>query len=111
MDLAAQARDAGLELRNAYRNAEFELFYQPLIGLATGEVRGFEALIRWHHPERGVIAPAEFIPVAEEIGLIGPIGEWVIREACVQAAAWPQPMHVAVNLSPSSSSSARTSCR
>ena len=101
MDLAARARRTlELELRNAYRNTEFELFYQPLIRLATGEVRGFEALIRWHHPERGVIAPAEFIPVAEEIGLIGPIGEWVIREACTQAARWPHPMHVAVNLSP-----------
>jgi len=89
-----------LDLRKAYATGEFELYYQPLVSLATGQVSGFEALLRWRHPERGMISPVEFIPLAEEIGLIVPLGEWVLRKACADAAAWPVPVKVAVNLSP-----------
>jgi diguanylate cyclase (GGDEF)-like protein/PAS domain S-box-containing protein len=88
-----------LDLRKALLADQFELYYQPLIQLASGEVAGFEALIRWNHPERGLVGPNEFIPVAEEIGLIVPLGEWVLRQACRDAAAWPGKITVAVNLS------------
>ena len=92
------------DLRRAIPNGQFELYYQPEVSVATGEIVGAEALIRWHHPERGLITPNSFIPVAEETGLIVPIGEWVLREACLQARAWrdccPIPMRLAVNLSP-----------
>jgi predicted signal transduction protein with EAL and GGDEF domain len=101
MDRRIQARRSlELDLRKAFVNGEFELFYQPLINLGTNEVSAFEALLRWHHPERGMISPAEFIPLAEEIGLIVPLGEWVLRQACMQAATWPCDIKVAVNLSP-----------
>ena len=79
---------------------ELELHYQPLVDLASGEVTGFEALMRWQHPERGMIPPVEFIPVAEETGLIAPLGAWVLRQACADAARWPRHVKVAVNLSP-----------
>ena len=82
------------------RNGEFELYYQPLVNLERNEICGFEALLRWHHPERGMVSPAEFIPLAEETGLIVPIGEWVLRQACAEAATWPEHIKVAVNLSP-----------
>ena len=88
------------DLRKALAAGEFELYYQPLVTLETGVICGFEALLRWHHPVRGIVAPAEFIPLAEEIGLIVPIGEWVLRQACAEAAAWPDDLKVAVNLSP-----------
>jgi len=88
------------DLRVALERKQLRLHYQPTIDLATSEVVGFEALARWHHPERGMITPAEFIPVAEEIGLIVPLGEWVLRKACLDAAAWPDDIKVAVNLSP-----------
>jgi diguanylate cyclase (GGDEF)-like protein/PAS domain S-box-containing protein len=101
MDRRLQARRLlEIDLRKAYAQSEFELFYQPLVNLKSGRVSGFEALIRWRHPERGLVSPAEFIPVAEEIGLIVPIGEWVLHEACREAATWPGDIHVAVNLSP-----------
>jgi EAL domain-containing protein (putative c-di-GMP-specific phosphodiesterase class I) len=74
--------------------------YQPQINLRTKEIIGIEALLRWDHPERGAIPPAEFIPVAEETGLIVPIGQWVLRQACLDAAQWPASIRVAVNLSP-----------
>jgi EAL domain-containing protein (putative c-di-GMP-specific phosphodiesterase class I) len=90
-----------LDLRKAFANGEFELFYQPLINLNTDTVSGFEALLRWRHPDRGMIAPAEFIPLAEEIGLIVPLGEWVLRQACSEAVRWPAGLKIAVNLSPS----------
>jgi len=80
---------------------EFELFYRPLVNLVSKQVVGFEALLRWRHPERGMVSPAEFIPVAEEIGMIVPLGEWVIRRACAEAASWQGDIKVAVNLSPS----------
>ena len=89
-----------LALRKAFENGEFELYYQPVLNLGKGAVRCCEALIRWHHPQRGMVSPAEFIPVAEDIGLIVALGEWVIRQACFDAAQWPGDVGVAVNLSP-----------
>ena len=101
MDARLQARRAiELELRRAVANDEFELYYQPLIDLRADRMCGFEALIRWRHPTRGMVSPVEFIPVAEETGLIVPIGEWVLRRACTEACRWPEPLKVAVNLSP-----------
>lgn len=87
-------------MHNAIANNEFELHYQPQVHIPTAELIGFEALIRWHHPELGLVSPSEFIPIAEETGMILPIGEWVLREACREAAAWSSPCKVAVNLSP-----------
>lgn len=89
-----------LDLRNALVANEFEIYYQPLVTLESGAISGLEALVRWRHPMHGLVAPAEFIPLAEEIGLIVPIGEWVLRQACVEAAKWPNDLKVAVNLSP-----------
>ena len=98
---AQQRKMLEADLRRALDAESFELHYQPMIDLASGEVCGFEALIRWNHPERGLVGPLEFIAVAEEIGLIIPIGKWVLREACKQAALWPHfGEGVAVNLSP-----------
>jgi diguanylate cyclase (GGDEF)-like protein len=89
-----------LDLRHALSNGEFRLFYQPIVNLQTGAVTSFEALIRWQHPVRGLIPPGDFIPLAEELGLIVPIGEWVINRACADAATWAEHIKVAVNLSP-----------
>jgi diguanylate cyclase (GGDEF)-like protein len=101
MDAQMQARRVlELDLRRALAANEFELYYQPLIDLATKDISGFEALARWNHPERGVVPPDEFIPVLEEIGLIGTLGDWVIKQACADAAKWPGKLSVAVNLSP-----------
>jgi diguanylate cyclase (GGDEF)-like protein len=88
-----------LDLRGAIARNEFELYYQPLIHLATVSVTGFEALLRWHHPVRGLVLPAEFIPLAEETGMIVAIGEWVLRTACAEATNWPVDISVSVNLS------------
>ena len=100
MDLQMQTRRImEQDLRKALPGGEFELYYQPVVNLASGEISGFEALIRWNHPEKGMISPATFIPLAEEIGFIVPIGEWVIRQACATAARWPDDLHVAVNIS------------
>ncbi len=88
------------DLRKALAANEFELYYQPEVNLASNKISGFEALIRWNHPERGIVAPNAFIPMAEEIGLIAPIGEWVIKQACSAAAHWPDGISVAVNVSP-----------
>jgi diguanylate cyclase (GGDEF)-like protein len=102
MDAKMKARrELDMDLRNALLNAEFELYYQPLVNLKTNEITTFEALLRWNHPVRGLISPAEFIPVAEETGLIIPLGEWVLRRACQETAKWPDQIKVAVNLSPS----------
>ncbi|MBV8841072.1 MAG: EAL domain-containing protein [Alphaproteobacteria bacterium] len=87
------------ELRLAVERHELRLFYQPQARI-DGEVIGFEALLRWHHPTRGMVQPGLFIPVAEESGLIIQLGEWVLREACREAASWPNPLQIAVNLSP-----------
>ncbi len=88
-----------VELREALQKNQFELYYQPIVQLENDGLGGFEALIRWNHPERGLVPPMEFIPVAEETGLIVAIGEWVLREACRTAARWPSELKVAVNLS------------
>jgi diguanylate cyclase (GGDEF)-like protein len=101
MDALMQARRAlELDLRKALANGEFEIYYQPLVNLESEQICGFEALLRWHHPERGLIAPGDFIPLAEETGLIVPIGEWVLRQSCAEAATWPEDIDLAVNLSP-----------
>ena len=88
------------ELRTALQEGQFVLHYQPLASLDSGDVIGFEALLRWNHPERGEVSPSTCIPLAEETGLIIPIGEWVLREACREAATWSKPLKIAVNLSP-----------
>jgi len=87
------------DLRNALSNDEFELHYHPIVDIQTREIASVEALIRWRHPQRGLIAPAEFIQVAEETGLINPIGNWVLRKACSDAMRWPSNVKVSVNLS------------
>ena len=93
-------RTLEMDLRKGLERNEFHVVYQPLVTLANGEISGCEALLRWQHPERGAVSPAEFIPVAEEIGLISGLGEWVLREACREAARWPGEVKVAVNFSP-----------
>jgi diguanylate cyclase (GGDEF)-like protein/PAS domain S-box-containing protein len=101
MDLWAQERRAlEIDLRSALRNEELKLFFQPLIGARAHETIGFEALLRWQHPRRGLVGPDDFIECAEQWGLICKIGEWVLNEACLQAAQWPSTLKVAVNLSP-----------
>jgi EAL domain-containing protein (putative c-di-GMP-specific phosphodiesterase class I) len=91
------------DLRKALERSELMLFYQPQMNLGSGMVTGVEALIRWQHPQRGMVSPADFIPLAEDTGLIGPIGEWVLREACRQNRLWQQrglpPLRMAVNVS------------
>ena len=89
-----------VDLRQAIEAGQFHLVYQPLIDAKSQKLIGFEALIRWNHPKRGLVPPNVFIPVAEESGLMGPIGEWVIDEACKAAASWPKPITVALNISP-----------
>ncbi|MBB5695293.1 bifunctional diguanylate cyclase/phosphodiesterase [Muricoccus pecuniae] len=101
MDARMQLRRVlELDLRRALTAGEFELHYQPVVEVATRRVRGAEALIRWRHPERGLVSPDSFIPLAEEIGLIVPLGEWVLIRACKEAVTWPGVPKVAVNLSP-----------
>jgi diguanylate cyclase (GGDEF)-like protein len=95
-----ERRDLEMDLRQALANGEFELHYQPLVNLQTNEISAFEALLRWHHPTKGLISPADFVPIAEETGLIVSIGEWVLRTACKETANWPDHVKVAVNLSP-----------
>ncbi|WP_443136730.1 putative bifunctional diguanylate cyclase/phosphodiesterase [Methylobacterium sp. Leaf113] len=102
------AMEAGLQrrraleqdLRTAFAAGALEVHYQPILGAGSGQLTGFEALLRWRHPERGFVPPAEFVPLAEETGLIGPIGDWVLGRACAEAAGWPGHLRVAVNLSP-----------
>ncbi|UWU77343.1 EAL domain-containing protein [Bradyrhizobium huanghuaihaiense] len=97
---ARQRRQLELDLRQALARGEFEVHYQPLVDLAANVVTGCEALLRWRHPGRGMVSPADFIPVAEDTGLIGEIGEWVLKQACNEAASWPGNIHIAVNVSP-----------
>ena len=101
MDAAVQLRRAlEVDLRNALARGEFALHYQAVMAAATREPCGAEALVRWRHPRRGLIGPDQFIPLAEEIGLIDALGEWILGEACAEAAAWPGHVRIAVNLSP-----------
>ncbi|MFZ0353834.1 MAG: EAL domain-containing protein, partial [Pseudolabrys sp.] len=93
-------RELEMDLRKALATEQFELHYQPLVVLETNDVNGFEALLRWNHPTRGMVSPADFIPIAEETGLIVPLGEWVLKAACNEAVNWPEHIKVAVNLSP-----------
>ena len=93
-------RELESDLRTALLEGGFEIHYQPLVDLRSNEVTGCEALLRWRHPVRGMISPADFIPVAEETGLIEEIGQWVLRTACAEAATWPAHVRIAVNVSP-----------
>ncbi|OTP72109.1 putative bifunctional diguanylate cyclase/phosphodiesterase [Caballeronia sordidicola] len=100
MERSVQAERAlSLELQQAIGRHEFELCYQPLVNLHPQRINGFEALLRWRNPKRGIVNPGEFVPLAEELGLIAPIGEWVLRHACWRATRWPEPLRVSVNLS------------
>jgi EAL domain-containing protein (putative c-di-GMP-specific phosphodiesterase class I) len=101
MDARAQARrKIEIDLRSAIQDDQLRPFYQPLIDLKTGRITGCEALVRWPHAERGMISPADFIPVAEDTGLINALGTQILRRACNEAARWPDEVRVAVNLSP-----------
>ena len=108
MDARMQARSAlELDLQRALAEDQFEVFYQPLFDVARDRIGGFEALLRWRHPSRGMVSPAEFISVAEEMGLIVPLGEWVLARACAEACSWPDHVKVAVNVSPAQFRSSR----
>jgi diguanylate cyclase (GGDEF)-like protein len=96
------------DLRRAMAAGQFHLYYQPIMSLVTGQTTAFEALLRWSHPKLGNISPAIFVPIAEEIGLIGQIGEWVLREACREAASWPNPLKISVNFSAAQLSQGKT---
>jgi diguanylate cyclase (GGDEF)-like protein len=99
MDEGRRKRSAlAIELRHAIERDELELYYQPQLEIRSGQISGYEALLRWNHPKRGIVSPAEFIPIAEETGLIIPIGEWVLRTACAEVASWTKPYRVAVNI-------------
>jgi diguanylate cyclase (GGDEF)-like protein len=101
MDVVMQLRrKLRQDLREALASGEFNLVYQPMIALETGELIGVEALLRWQHPLRGTVPPSDFIPIAEEMGVIGTLGDWALREACAAAAEWPREIRIAVNLSP-----------
>jgi diguanylate cyclase (GGDEF)-like protein len=101
MDAVVQARRRlEQDLRLGLAQGQFRLHYQPLVNLQTRRVTCFEALMRWEHPERGLVSPLEFIPLAEEIGLILPLGDWALRQACCEALRWPDDISVSVNLSP-----------
>ena len=101
MDAQVRARrQLETDLRQALADGGFEVYYQPCLGLQDGGITGCEALVRWRHPERGLISPADFVPIAEETGLINPLGEWVLATACMEAAQWPENVKLAVNVSP-----------
>ncbi len=102
MELKLQTRRAlEADLRQTFSEGGFELYYQPIECARSGRIVSCEALLRWPHPRRGMVPPSEFVPVAEEMGLIVELGEWVLREACREAASWPDPIRVAINISPS----------
>jgi diguanylate cyclase (GGDEF)-like protein len=101
MDAQVRARrQLEMDLRQAIADGGFEVFYQPCLSLQDGTITGCEALVRWRHPERGLISPAEFVPIAEDTGLINQLGEWVLATACMEAAKWPDHVKLAVNVSP-----------
>jgi EAL domain-containing protein (putative c-di-GMP-specific phosphodiesterase class I) len=101
MDARAKARlTLERDLRQALVEGGFEVQYQPVVNLSSNQVTGCEALLRWRHPERGMVSPAEFIPVTEDTGLINQLGEWVLTTACAEAATWPDDVRIAVNVSP-----------
>lgn len=101
MDMVVQDQHAlEIDLRLALQRGEFELHYQPFVNVATGRIRGFEALVRWRHPQQGLVSPDRFIPLAEETGVIVPLGAWVLERACADAVCWPAGLRLAVNLSP-----------
>lgn len=101
MNIRLQERRAlEVDLRAAMELGQFELFYQPIVNIASKQIVAFEALLRWNHPKKGMISPANFIPLAEETGLIVPIGDWVLQQACRDAVSWSNNIKVAVNLSP-----------
>ena len=101
MDAVVQTRRSlERDMRTSLAQGGFELYYQPLVNLQTKRVTAFEALMRWNHRDRGAVPPSEFIPVAEDMGLIIQLGEWALRQACMEAAAWPEDIRVSVNLSP-----------
>lgn len=101
MDQGLQARrKLEVDLWDAFERSQFEVQYQPQVTMTTGRIVGVEALLRWKHPDRGYVSPAEFIPLAEAVGLIDPLGFWVLKEACKTVANWPEPIRLAVNVSP-----------
>jgi predicted signal transduction protein with EAL and GGDEF domain len=97
--LVRERRKLEHDMRHAVARGQLRLMYQPLVSTDAGDIIGYEALLRWDHPERGTVAPTEFIPIAEDIGAIIPIGEWVLREACNTALQWPDHVSIAVNVS------------
>jgi len=99
LEIAHTQQSAEIELRDAIARGEFELHYQPVVDVKTRQLCGVEALIRWRHPEKGLISPDQFIPLAESTGLIVPLGEWILQRACADAAAWPAHIKVAINIS------------
>jgi EAL domain-containing protein (putative c-di-GMP-specific phosphodiesterase class I) len=101
MDAQVRARRIlETDLRQAINDDGFEVYYQPCLSLQDNKITGCEALLRWRHPQRGMISPAEFVPIAEETGLINSLGEWVLTTACTEAASWPGNIRLAVNVSP-----------
>src|SRR5438445_1632366 len=101
MDAQVKARrELEMDLRQAIADHALEVYYQPCVSLEDNAITGCEALLRWRHPERGMIPPAEFIPIAEDTGLINQLGEWVLMTACAEAATWPDHIKLAVNVSP-----------
>ena len=101
MDQRAKARRSlELELRQAISDGSLETYYQPVVNIEDGKISSCEALLRWRHPERSMISPAEFIPIAEDSGLINELGQWVLNSACAEAVNWPDHVRVAVNVSP-----------
>ena len=101
MDAHVRARrQLEIDLRKAIADQVLEVYYQPCLSLLSDRITGCEALLRWRHPERGMISPAEFIPIAEETGLINELGEWVLAKACIEATTWPEGINLAVNVSP-----------
>jgi diguanylate cyclase (GGDEF)-like protein len=99
LEVARTQRSAESELREAIEREDFELYYQPVVHAKTRTLCGVEALVRWRHPTKGMISPDKFVPLAETTGLIGPLGEWILRRACADAAAWPAHIKLAVNIS------------